>query len=314
SRESQTLHVSNIDAFGGKDPSRTQQSFNSFAQSQDYFAWISLQVRNCKFHNFFSAHRGSVFFVWTTGNVTIDGDSAFTYNTVADRREVFGGGAVSLGYIAEDAYVNITATFHNNAVVYPYPFGSEHGEGGAIFAEYSTGHVYIGGEFKNNFAADGGAVHIKNVESGTLTLDGHFEHNMALDTGAGCRGGALRIFNLTAPVILRGTYVDNLSDTGRGAVVALNILNRNSSVELDGEFRLNTCGTQGAVVSQTSSFFGEITYKKGCKMLGNEGYDNPKSNIMYIQRPVVQRLTHEDLVVDASGGIVEDLKFVMITA
>eukprot|EP01134_Creolimax_fragrantissima_P008458 CFRG8458T1 len=292
-REEQTLHINNLDVFGGSEKERAEPSFNSFAQAQDYYSWISLQVHNSNFKNFFSAHRGSVFFMWTAGNVTIGPNCTFSHNTVADRREVFGGGAISLGYIDEDSFVHIGGNFDHNAVIYPFPFGSEHGEGGAIFGEYCAGSLVINGTFRDNFASDGGAIHIKSVVNGSLTIDGHFEHNMAINSGAGCRGGAVRVLLSNSPIKLLGTYINNLADTGRGGVFASNDMIYGASLELDGEFKSNTCGSQGGVISQLSEFEGAIILKANSVFEGNVAHGNEDSNILYIRRPSIQRYSEE---------------------
>lgn len=54
-----------------------------------------------------------------------------------------------------------------------------------------------------------------------LRVSGTFVGNTALNTGAGSRGGCLRVLNVNASVSLSGLFKDNYSDE-RGAVFATN--------------------------------------------------------------------------------------------
>ncbi|KNC81805.1 hypothetical protein SARC_05890 [Sphaeroforma arctica JP610] len=305
-RETQTLHVNNVDFLAGRAANGVDgQHFNSAIQAQDFYAWISLQLKNTSFQNFFSRHRGSAIFVWTTGNVTIDDDCRFVNNMVGDRREVFGGGAFSMGYVSANSHVYIGGLWDRNAVVYPFPFGSEHGEGGALFADWIDGHVYINGTFHDNLAADGGAIHFKMVANGSLVLDGEYSGNLALDTGAGGRGAVIRIVELKSDLELRGNFSNNIADTGRGGVVAVNNMPKWSKIFLSGTFHNNRCGDRGGVVSCTKIFEGRLDLVKGAFFDGNEARDDDRTDIYHILNPQAQRLDEGKL---ASNPVKETVK------
>lgn len=63
-----------------------------------------------------------------------------------------------------------------------------------------------------------------------LHVRGNFIGNTALNTGAGARGGALRILNVNASVTLDGLFKNNFADE-RGAVLAVNWVSAVCSVE-----------------------------------------------------------------------------------
>jgi hypothetical protein len=54
-----------------------------------------------------------------------------------------------------------------------------------------------------------------------IHIRGNFVNNQALNTGAGARGGVLRILNVNASVTLDGLFKNNFADE-RGAVMAVN--------------------------------------------------------------------------------------------
>lgn len=94
----------------------------------------------------------------------IDKNTIIDNNIVYYNKEIYGGGAVYLGFIPNGTHVSIFGNYTNNKVFFPFINetlnGSEHGEGGAIKIDWVEGTVGIAGNFIGNKAPDGAAINV----------------------------------------------------------------------------------------------------------------------------------------------------------